>query len=189
MSEEMIEKTYSLEEIDSMRKSEETSFEHTLADVILFLLYSEKDLPIRGKIKQMKQVFLTLNQIFKNENVQPVFFRKYRFGPYSKQVEKTIDQLAFLNLITLRGKKNTNNFAIEINDKGGKLIHKEFHNLPENIKSMLKEKRLRWDSHISQGMLKLVYRDYDNFLENSVYKKRYQKLDWSNEKQRPPNDS
>ncbi|AJM91726.1 hypothetical protein [Nitrosopumilus piranensis] len=181
----MSEKTFSLEELDNLRESQDADFKYTLSDVILFLLYAEKDYPIKGKIKQMKEVFLTLQQVFKNENVQPVFFRKYRFGPYSEEVENTIDQLAFLNLISLRGKKTSNNFAIEINDKGQKLIHEEFVKLPENIRNLLQAKRLSWDTHIPQGMLKLVYRDYEHFLENSVFKQRYQTLDWNDETQRP----
>lgn len=186
MSGGTMKETFSLEELDRLRDEQKISFKYTLADVILFLLYAESDIPIRGKIKQMKEVFLALNQVFENKNIQPVFFRKYRFGPYSEEVENTIDQLAFLNLIKLRGKKNTNSFAIEISDKGKKLVHREYSELSPYIQKTLKEKRLRWDTHIPQGILKLVYRDYERFLENSVYKNRYQKLDWSDENQRPP---
>ena len=133
----------------------------------------------------MKEVFLALNQIFLNQGVQPVYFKKHRFGPYSQEVEHTIDQLLFTNFISVSGRKNTKDFAIGLTEKAGERIKSKYDKLPENIQKLLKQKRVEWDTHIPQGILKLVYRDYEEFLENSVFKKRYQKLDWDDIEQRP----
>ena len=179
-----IEKSYLPSEIEEFRKKLDVGFQFSLDTVILFLLHSDSE-PIKGKIKQMKEVLLTLNQVFKNQNVQPVHFKKHRYGPYSQAVEHTIDHLVYSNLISIRGKKNTNNFAIELTRKGSEWIKDAYQTLPENIRETLKQKRLRWDTHISQGILKLVYRDHEEFLEKSVIKKRYQKLNWNDDKQRP----
>ena len=61
-------KGYSLEEIEQIRKEQKVKFDYTLTDAILFLLYADKE-PIKGKTKQMKEIFLTLNQVLPKEKI------------------------------------------------------------------------------------------------------------------------
>jgi hypothetical protein len=178
-----IEKLYSISQVDSLIKAQKLSFRYSLSDVILFLLYADRH-PIKGKVKQMKEIFLVLNETLFGESVQPVHFEKNRFGPYSEEVEYTIDQLVFLNLLSVNGKRNSKDFAIEITPKGISYIKRKYLELPVNIQQILKRKRAEWDTQIPQGLLKYVYTHYEEYLENSVFKERYEKLDWNNDNQR-----
>ncbi|MDE1818378.1 MAG: hypothetical protein KGI19_07225 [Thaumarchaeota archaeon] len=171
-------KGYSLDEIEKIRKEKRFKFEYTLADAILFLLYADEE-PIKGKTKQMKEVFLTLNQVLPREKTQPVEFAKRQFGPYSEYVNETIDHLIFTNRISTIGKKAKNNVAIKIAPKGALYIQEKFKKLPIDTQNLLRTKRKEWESHIPSGILNLVYRDNKEYLENAILKKRYKPLDWS----------
>lgn len=179
-----LEKTYSLSEIEDLRRDYKFDFKHTLSDAILYLLFAD-DEPIKGKIKQMKEVFMALYDLFPKDAFQPVYFRKHKFGPYSEEVENTIDHLVFTNYISVDGKRNTKNFAIDLTKKGTKHVQPKFILLPKTTQKLLAKKRKEWDTHISTGILNLVYRDYAEYLENSVFKKRYAGLNWDDVKQRP----
>jgi uncharacterized protein YwgA len=177
-------KGYSLDEIEKIRKEQKIKFNYTLSDAILFLLYADEE-PIKGKTKQMKEIFLTLNQVLPREKTQPVEFAKYQFGPYSEYVNETIDHLIFTNRISTIGKKAKKNVAIKIAPKGVLHIQGKFKKLPLEIQDLLRIKRKEWESHISSGILNLVYRDNKEYLENAILKNRYKPLDWKNKKQRP----
>lgn len=184
MSNSIFEKEFSIEEIESRRKVQQINFEHTLVDVILYLLKADPE-PIKGKTKQMKEIFLTLHHILPKGTIQPVEFEKRQFGPFSEYVTDTLDTMINLNLIETIGKRNNNNVAIKITNKGEKQIHNKFSKLPDSTKNLIKQKRKEWESHISSGILNLVYRDHKDYLENAILKKRFSPLDWSNPKEKP----
>src|SRR5688500_5298521 len=94
----------SISEIDNLIKTRKSNFKYSLSDAILFLLYADRE-PIRGKIRQMKEVFLMLTEIMNYEKIEPVHFEKKFFGPYSDKVEFVISQLAFSNYVNVSGKK------------------------------------------------------------------------------------
>lgn len=175
---------FSVADVDKDIRTQNTSFKYTLADVILILLYAHNK-PIRGKTKQMKEVFLVLNEVLPKENIQRIDFVPHRLGPYSEEVEYTINNLLMSNYITTSGKKTTNDFAIELTNKGKQYIRTKFLELPDHIKERLRTKRLEWDTHSTQGILNLVYTNYDKYLEKSVLKKRFAKIDWDDEGQKP----
>lgn len=177
-------KGYSLLDIEKIRKEQYIKFDHTLTDTILYLLYADPE-PIKGKTKQMKEIFLTLYHIFPKEKMQPVQFEKRQFGPFSEYVDETIDHMIYTNLITPIGKKRKSNLAIKIAPKGAEYIQNKFKDLTPEIKNLIKIKRKEWESHISSGILNLVYRDHQEYLENAILKKRYSPLDWGDTKQRP----
>jgi len=176
------EKLYTISEIDDLIKKQVVTFKHTLADAILFLLYADRH-PIKGKIKQQKEVFLALKEVMNTLNIQPVKFIKHRYGPYSEEVEDTIDQLVFSNFISVSGDKRTNDFAIEITPDGMEYIKEKFKDVPVDVQERLKAKREEWDTHTTQGILKVVYTYYDEYLEKSVFKDRYKKINWEDENQ------
>ena len=134
------EKLYSLREFDEMIKKHKASFEYTLADAILLLLYADKN-PIKGKIRQMKEVFFMLKEVLHKVNVQPVEFKKKRYGPHSEEVEFTIDGLVFSNFVKVSGKKATNDFAIEITEKGREYTKNKFQELPKDVQETVKRRR------------------------------------------------
>jgi len=184
-NESHVERFYSTQEIDDMIKTKDfPEFKYTLSDAVMFLL-AARNKPIKGRTRQMKEVFLALGEVLLKERVQPVHFIKHRLGPYSEEVEYTIEHLIASNYLSASGQKNTGDFAIKLTPKGLKHIEGKYNSLPENTRKLLSRKRQEWDSFISQGILKLVYTHYTDYLENSVYKYRYEKLDWNNDNQRP----
>lgn len=176
-------KGYPISEIEKIRKEQKFRFDYTLTDIVLFLLRADEE-PIKGKTRQMKEIFLTLYQVFPKTKVQPVQFDKHLYGPYSEYVKETIDHLIFTSKIDAIGKTNKNNVAIEIASKGSLYIEDKYKELPTNITNLLKIKRKEWESHIPSGMLNLVYRDHKEYLENAILKNRYKPLDWDNVEQR-----
>jgi uncharacterized protein YwgA len=174
-----------LQEIDNLIQTEKIDFSYTLSDAILFLLYADRK-PIKGKIKQQKEVFLALKLVLDKLPLQPIHFKKHRFGPYSEEVDHTIDQLVFSNHLEVAGKKTSNDFAIQISPNGMSYIKNKFNQLSPEIQEDLQRKREQWDTHSPQGILNVVYTHFPEYLENSVLKNRYEQLDWTNDKQEPP---
>lgn len=179
------ENTLTLQEIDKQILKENINFKYTLSDAILFLLYSDRN-PIKGKIKQHKEIFLALNLVLDKMPFQSISFKKHKFGPYSEEVEHTIDQLVFLNhLQTSGGDKRSNQFSISISPSGMNYIKDKFNGLPNDVKMNLGKSREKWDTHTPQGILNLVYTHYPEYLENSVLKNRHPRLDWDDDEQVP----
>jgi len=176
-------KGYSIPKIEKIRQEQKFKFEYTLIDIILFLLRADSE-PIKGKTRQMKEVFLALNQVFPKPMVQPVQFDKHLFGPFSEYVKDTIDHLIFTSRIGAIGKTKKNNVAIEIASKGSLYIENKYKELPSEIIELLNVKRREWESHIPRGLLHLVYRDHKEYLENAILKNRYKPVDWGNTEQR-----
>jgi len=160
------EKLYYISEIDTLIKKQKVDFKHTLSDAILFLLYADRHNTIKGKTKQMKEVFLVLREVLNNQSVQPTNFKKNRFGPYGEEVVYTIDQLIFLDLVSVSGKKTTNAFAIGITSKGIEYIKDRFKELPYKVQLTLKQKRTDWDNN--KDIRNLGCSRYDEFLKELV---------------------
>ena len=180
-----VERFYSVPEIDDMIKTKDfPDFKYSLSDSIMFLL-AARNKPIKGKTRQMKEVFLALGEVLLKERVQPVQFIKHRLGPYSEEVEYVIENLIASNYVSTSGRKTEGDFAIKLTPKGLQHIEAKYNNLAEGTRKLLVRKRQEWDTFISQGILKLVYTHYSDYLEHSVYKHRYEKLDWDNDNQRP----
>lgn len=173
-------KLFTVDDIDRYVKRIPSQLAFTLYDVILILLYSDKDQPLIGKTKQMKEIFLTLMELqaLKAEKVK---FGLNKFGPYSEEVEDAIDNLLFLNYVSAVGTKNVNNFGIKITDKGKNYIRATFEKLPENTRVLLKNKREQWDTLTPQGVVNYVYTHYPKYLAESIFKKRYRPIDWEDE--------
>lgn len=171
---------YSLDELDEIVRRAGT-FKFTLEDVILLLLYADP-LPIEGRTRLMKQVFLAMTELLPEEDTEPVTFRKHRFGPYSERVEGAAEQLAFANKVEASRGKRRGNYQLSITQRGRAHIRAKFDSLPGDARAAFKQKRMEWDTFTPQGMIGYVYVHNKEYLEKSVLKKRFG-LDWSDKKQ------
>lgn len=183
MSNELLsEKQYSVTEADEIlqeSKLEEIS-KYSLFDTILLLLFADKEIPIDGKVKQQKEIFLAFKEVFsKIPNFKQVDFDKKRYGPFSEEVDHTIDDMGFSNHIMIEGKKKPNTMSISITQKGITYIKEKFAELPPEIKQELKRKRANWDSMSTQGIMNYVYLHYPEYRENAIQRKRFKPLDWN----------
>lgn len=173
-------KLFTVDDIDRYVKRSTSQLAFTLFDVILILLYSDKNEGLIGKTKQMKEIFLTLVEL-QTLKAEKVKFGLNKFGPYSEDVEDAIDNLLFLNYVSAVGSKNENNFGIKITDKGTNYIKNAFEKLPQSTRLLLKNKREQWDTLTPQGVVNYVYTHYPKYLAESVFKKRYAPIDWEDE--------
>lgn len=171
---------YTLDELDEIVRQAGT-FKFTLEDIILLLLYADP-LPIEGKTRLMKQVFLAMTELLPEEDTEPVTFRKHRFGPYSERVEGAAEQLAFANKVEATRDKRRSSYRLSITPRGRAHIKAKFDSLPGDARAAFRQKRIEWDTFTPTGMISYVYVHNKEYLENAVLKKRFG-LDWSDKKQ------
>ena len=171
---------FTVKNIDKAIKSKPDYFTHTLNDVILILLYSDRQHPLIGKIKQMAEIFLTMAElhILKKELVE---FDLSKFGPYSTQVETAIDELLFLNYISAGGYKNHDDFSISIDERGIRYIKNIYEKLPTQTRELLSNKREEWDVFTSKGIVNYAYTHYSEYLVQSVFKEKYPEINWEDD--------
>lgn len=171
---------YTLDELGEITRQAGT-FKFTLEDVILLLLHADP-LPIEGKTRLMKQVFLAITELLPGADAEPVIFRKHRFGPYSEHVEGAAEQLAFANKVEATRSKKGGSYRLSITPRGRAHIKAKFDSLPGDTRAAFRQKRVEWDTFTPGGMVGYVYVHNKEYLENSVLKRRFG-LDWSDKEQ------
>lgn len=150
----------------------------TVQDLILLLLYSQKDKPIHGRIMLFKELFLLYNEVLNKKVIQDPKFVPHRFGPYSYLVGNILNNLIFAGYVKSAGKSNTKSEKFFITEKGRKRIKPLFNALGASIRQQMMERRKGWDQMYVDGILKYVYTHYPRFTERSVLRKRYKIITW-----------
>jgi uncharacterized protein YwgA len=154
----------------------------SVSDAVLMLLYSQHDKPVNGRVSMMKQIFLLVNEVLKELDVQDPKFVPNRYGMYSFNVTETLTNLEFARFIDREGKKNTRLERFKITDKGIKYIAPAFDKLPKKLQVTISEKRKGWDQLGYDGILRYVYQKYPKFRDKSVLKNRYAPIFWGRSK-------
>ena len=130
---------YTLSEIDDVVMGQIGRIRFTLADIVLLLLYADPR-PIQGRTRLMRQVFLVLQDVLPEADVEPVRFEPRRSGPYSGDVEDEIEQLAFANYVSISG-GSRRDCRLGITPKGRACIAGRFDALPAAVREKLAQKR------------------------------------------------
>lgn len=151
---------------------------YTVADCILLTLFSQPEKPIVGRVVMMKEVFLIIKEILREENTQDAKFIPYRLGMYSFTVGNALTNLEYSGFVERKGKKNTKLEQFSLTEKGKKYISRIWETLPPDTQKIAKEKRKGWDQLGYDGILRLVYRKYPEFKEKSCLKDRYKNITW-----------
>ena len=167
---------YSLSEIDDAVMGQIARVRFTVPDVVLLLLYADPR-PIRGKTRQMRQVFLALREILPESDVEPVRFEPRRSGPYSEDVEDAIEQLVFTNYAAISG-GSSRDYELSIAPRGRAYIAGMFDALPSAVREKLAQKRREWDTLTPAGMMHYAYVHNPKLLANSALEGRYRGMDW-----------
>lgn len=144
----------------------------TIKDWILAILFSQMDIPIKGAISLMKQLFL-IDMEFSVDNKIPsenFHFFPYKYGPFSIEVDKTVGVLESQGIIKTVGRKSTNKELFYITEKGRELAEEVYEKLKPDEKQELKRLRKDWDQLGPKGILKLVYINYKPFTRKSEIK-------------------
>jgi len=173
---------YSAKEFDAILRNKKSGDKGkiTLSDMILILLFAQKDKPVYGRTMMMKELFLVFKEVAPEHGIrtQDPKFISYRFGPYSFTIMNILDSLWFANFIDVEGRKNSKKERFVLTKEGKKEAAKSFKELPETFKRELKERRIGWDQLGTTGILRYVYLNYPKYKDRSQLKERYQDIIW-----------
>ena len=160
------------------RTKKKSVTKYGLTEIILHVLYANKDKPINGRIAITKQIFLAIKEIFTEEKVEKANFIPYKYGPYSFLITQILTNLQYDGLIQTSGQKNSSNEKFRLTEKGEKIVTKKFQRLPKQLKADLIERRKGWDESHTDGILGYVYDRYPEYTEKSRISKRYHSIKW-----------
>lgn len=151
--------------------------------VILELLHSGNDEPIRRKILFQKIAFLALRNF--NNFFRLADFKPHKFGPYSAPLENISSQLAKIGeihinqngeyKITEEGKKYLNKLHNQLQDEESQRIDQKLERVIDNIKQDFNE-------FTTDEILAFIYKSFPEYVEPSIiadklnYKKIFLKM-------------
>lgn len=141
---------YSLDEVDGTILGQAGRIRHTVADVVLLLLYADPR-PIRGRARQAAQALLAIREVLPEGHVEPIEFELGRTGPYSARLEATIDQLVFARYAEVTGGPR-GDLRLGITPKGRAYAAGRFDALPAGVGERLARKRREWDTLAPAGV-------------------------------------
>lgn len=138
----------------------------SVKEAILLLLGVDPEIPLKMTLL-MKESFLFEKELSHelNLNLESFQFVPYRYGPYSRKLEDTLNSMDGLIVISSGNKKE-----ITLTDEGKKEAQKLVDSLSQSTIEKLKFKRLGWDQWGTRGILKRVYTDYPVYIVKSEIK-------------------
>lgn len=140
---------------------------YSVKEMILLLLGVDAEIPLK-KLLLMKEAFLFEKELsYELElNFDSLQFVPYKFGPYSKILDETLDSMDDLLIIEYSAGK----YEIKLNEKGKMEAEKLIETLPGDKVNKIKFTRIGWDQWGNKGILKRVYTDYPVYTVNSEIK-------------------
>jgi len=156
--------------IEKMKKEKITP----LPELILALFYAQKHQPIRGMILLMKEGFLLQKEfaVETNTKIEDAEFFPYKYGPYSLRIDNIIRAMENYGIIITVGRKSSNKEIFYLSKEGEKRAKEVFEKLSEEQQEKLKNLRKGWDQLGVKGILKLVYKKYDEYTNKSEIRKQ-----------------
>ena len=140
---------------------------YSVKEMILLLLGVDAEIPLK-KLLLMKEAFLFEKELsYELElNFDSLQFVPYKFGPYSKILDETLESMDDLLTIEYSAGK----YEIKLNEKGKMEAEKLIETLPDDKVNKIKFTRIGWDQWGNKGILKRVYTDYPVYTVNSEIK-------------------
>jgi len=158
----------------------------TLDEMILLLLYAQKDKPIITRTLLFKELFLFYEEILKknidiNRMPNPKFIA-YKYGPFSFTLSEVLASLVVGGLIENIGRAKGRDEMFKLTPAGIKMAEKVVNRMPPSIREKLmrelKEKRIGWDQLGRDGILNYVYKKYEKWKAKSKIKDKYKGVKW-----------
>lgn len=139
-------------------------------ELILSTLYVLEE--IWGRTYLQKFLFLLNTEL---DNGDIFKFKKYKYGPFCENINKTVTRLNAKNIIRekpvlTKGYKTGYKYSLT---RKGKIIGREIYNnkLTTKEKSILINLNDRFKNYTPSELLKYVYQRYPVYIENSEFKK------------------
>jgi uncharacterized protein YwgA len=169
-----------ISKVDMMSKNNKKII--SVRDAILTILYAKKNKPIHGRIMLFKEIFLLYEEVLKNNSkifeIQSPEFVPYRYGPYSFDVADVLNHLHYDDFVNISGRKNSISESFTITERGVKEIIVKYNSLPENIKKEIVDHRVGWDQLGTDGILRYVYENFEEYTDRSEIKEKYKHILW-----------
>lgn len=157
------------------RKSVERKFAPD--EIIFLLLIATPEKPIYGKTLLMKEAFLLSKEfLIQTNELQDPKFIGHKYGPHSFLLEHIIYNMEAMQLLDRKGKSEYSVYSLTNNGK--KYAELSLEKLSSRERDELKKKRITWDELGIEGIKKLVYDNYRDYINNSVIKYKYRLVDW-----------
>ncbi len=158
----------------------------TLDEMILLLLYAQKDKPIITRTLLFKELFLFYEEILKkimDTKLMPnPNFIPYKYGPFSFPLSETLTSLVISGLVKVSGRAKGRDETFMLTPVGIKTAEEVLDKLPlfvrERLIKELKEKRIGWDQLGRDGILNYVYNKYKEYKVKSKIKGKYEGVEW-----------
>ena len=140
---------------------------YSVREMVLLLLGVDAEIPLK-KLLLMKEAFLFEKELSYDLELsfESLQFIPYKFGPYSKILDETLDSMEELLTIEYSAGK----YEIRLNEKGKIEAEKLIETLPEDKIDRIRFTRIGWDQWGNKGILKRVYTDYPIYTVNSRIK-------------------
>ena len=140
---------------------------YSVKDLVLLLLGVDAEIPLK-KLLLMREAFLFEKELSYELklNFEPLQFVPYKFGPYSKLLDETLDSMDDLLTIEYSSGKQ----EIKLNEKGKAEAEKLIATIQDYKIKKIKFIRIGWDQLGNKGILKRVYTDYPVYTANSEIK-------------------
>jgi uncharacterized protein len=138
-------------------------------EVVLALLGSFPERPIINRIVLMKETFLSEKEAFPELqlNMSSLGFVPYNYGPYSRSIDRGLDQLEDEGLVTVTRASQGKKQIFSLTDEGKKASERVLRRLsPEQLEG-LRKRRKGWDQLGYYGLLRKVYEEYPSYRSKS----------------------
>jgi uncharacterized protein YwgA len=122
--------------------------------LLLSLLYEAKNKLITGKTRLQKLLFLLQEEQIKS---QVFTFKAYKYGPYSEEVDNTIESLSFKDFIKV------DNSAVSLSNRGKELIETKLESKYSTIIEKAKAITSNFGSLNDELLLLYVYTKYPQY--------------------------
>lgn len=130
---------------------------YSIKDMLLLLLGVDSEIPLK-KVLLMKEAFLFEKELSYELDLtfDSLKFIPYKYGPYSRLLDDTLDEMSDLLIIDNSSRK----YEIKLNDEGKRQAEKLIETLPVEKVNKIRFIRIGWDQWGNKGILKRVYTDY-----------------------------
>jgi len=141
---------------------------------LILLLLASSTRPVKGAISLMKSTFLLFKEKLSEFNIPALSpnYIPYYYGPYSFDIDQSLYSLEEEGLIIIKGKRSSNKESFALTKKGQEKAKKIFDSLPEDFKDHLRSWRRGLDEMGNDGILKDVYKKYEEYTVKSKIKNK-----------------
>lgn len=139
---------------------------------LIFILLCSSKRPVKGAISLMKASFLLFKEKLKEFNIPAISpnYIPYYYGPYSFDIDQSLYSLEKNGLISIKGTRSSNKESFILTDKGRKEAREIYDSLPDDLKENLRSWRRGIDEMGNDGILKDVYKKYEDYTVKSGIK-------------------